>query len=93
MRLWTSKDLVEILWGKKKPRRGPLKEPNQQRPTHLSEVIVVDLHAVLGKVLRKMDGRTGEVIVADHVADHLLIQVAVVDVIPIGVLIRYIPPG
>ena len=76
------------------------------RSDHLREMVVVDVHPVLGKLLGEIIGRTGKVVIcrahhnyifvpfycftnritSDNVANHFLIQVAVLDVIPIGVL-------
>ena len=54
--------------------------------TYLSEEVIVDLHAALRKQLGKVDRRTDEEVVAHHVRHHLLVDVAVVQVLPVGVL-------
>ena len=53
---------------------------------HLSEKVVVDVQSASSSFLGKVIRRANEVKVADDFTDPLLIDVSVVDVIPIGVL-------
>ena len=53
---------------------------------HLSEKVVVDVQSASSSFLGKVIRRADEVKVADDFTDPLLIDVSVVDVIPIGVL-------
>lgn len=53
---------------------------------YLSEEVIVDLHAAIGEQLGEVDRRTDEEVVADHVRDHFLVDVAIVSILPVSVL-------
>jgi len=57
---------------------------------HLREKVVVDVQSASSSFLGKVIRRADEVKVADDFTDPLLIDVSVVDVIPIGVLFFFI---
>ena len=50
------------------------------------EVVVEDFVAVLGVLHREVVTRTHEEEVAHHVSDHLLVQVSVINMLPVCVL-------
>lgn len=54
--------------------------------TYLREEIVVDLHATIGEQLGEVDRGTDEEVVANHVRNHFLVNVAVVHFLPVRVL-------
>ena len=54
--------------------------------TYLREEVVVDLHAAVREQLGEVDRGAGEEVVAHYVRHHLLVQVAVVHLLPVGVL-------
>jgi hypothetical protein len=54
--------------------------------TALSKIVVVDGHAVLGHHVGEVVRGADEEVVAHHVANHLLVEVAVRHVLPCGVL-------
>lgn len=54
--------------------------------TYLREEVVVDLHATIGEQLGEVDRGTDEEVVANHVRNHFLVNVAVVHLLPVRVL-------
>ena len=50
------------------------------------ELVEINLVAVLGVLLRPLDTRANEEIVADHFPDHLLVLVSVINILPVSVL-------
>lgn len=54
--------------------------------TYLREEVVVDLHATIGEQLGEVDRGTDEEVVANHVRNHFLVNVAVVHFLPVRVL-------
>lgn len=57
-----------------------------QRIQYVVEVVVEDFVAVLGVLHREVVTRTHEEEVAHHVSDHLLVQVSVINMLPVCVL-------
>ena len=57
-----------------------------QRRQYVVEVVVEDFVAVLGVLHREVVTRTHEEEVAHHVSDHLLVQVSVINMLPVCVL-------
>ena len=57
-----------------------------QRIQYVVEVVVEDFVAVLGVLHREVVTRTHEEEVAHHVPDHLLVQVSVINMLPVCVL-------
>lgn len=54
--------------------------------TYVRKVVVVHLHATVGGHLREEVCRANEEIIANYVTDHFLIQIAIIYVLPIGIL-------
>lgn len=54
--------------------------------SHLSEEVIVDLEAMVGEGLCEVVGGADEEVVAHDIPDHLLVEVAVVSMLPVCVL-------
>ena len=50
------------------------------------KVVIEDFVAVLRVLHGEVVARTNKEEIADHVSDHLLVEVAVIDMLPVGVL-------
>ncbi len=53
-------------------------------------MVVVDFHAVLRKLLGKIIRRARKIVVAYDVSDHFLIEITVLDMIPVSILSKYL---
>ena len=60
--------------------------PQQMRIQYVVEVVVEDFVAVLRVLHREVVTRTHEEEVSHHVSNHLLVQVSVIDMLPVCVL-------
>ena len=54
--------------------------------TYMVELVEINLVAVLGVLLRPLDTWANEEKVADHFANHLLVLVSVINILPVSVL-------
>ena len=59
---------------------------HQMRIQYVVEVVVEDFVAVLGVLHREVVTRTHEEEVSHHVSNHLLVQVSVINMLPVCVL-------
>ena len=50
------------------------------------KVIVEDFVPVLGKLAGKVVTRTDKEVVTNHIPDHLLVEIPIIDVLPVSVL-------
>lgn len=56
------------------------------KSTYVCEKIIVDFHATFSSLFSEIIRGTNEEIIAHHVPNHFLIQITIINLLPVGVL-------